>query len=62
MSEYVKVPVVPTVKMIAAGKAALSMAGGEFREHSAEEKIRNIWPAMVGAALSESGDQGQGAG
>ncbi len=58
MSKYVKVPVEPTDKMIAAGKAALSMAGGEVREHSAEEKIQNIWPAMVGAALSENSNQG----
>ena len=57
MSENVKVPIEPTDKMIAAGKAALSMVGAEVREHSAEEKIRNIWPAMIGAALSENSNQ-----
>ncbi len=58
MSEYVNVPVEPTDKMIAAGVMALSMVGHKAGvQYTDEEKIKNVWPKMVKAALSENGDQ-----
>ena len=59
MSEYAKLPVEPTDKMVTAGVMALSMVGRSgFRQYTDEEKIRYVWPKMVQVALLENGDQG----
>ena len=57
MSEYVRLPVEPTDKMVTAGVTALGMVGHPLRDYSYVEKIKNVWPKMVEVAVLEMGSQ-----